>query len=113
MSPDREKDVVERADDLMQMSASGDECDLFIEATWELVPLLKAEIIRLRALSPSHGDGGKEECSLEKLHFAIINNTRGAKLFWIGEILLDELRKETGYPPSSPSPSSQGTETGK
>lgn len=33
---------------------------------------------------------------LEKLWDAIVQNTKG-DLFWIGEILLSELEKETGY----------------
>lgn len=34
--------------------------------------------------------------ALGKLRRAIIDNTRG-DLFWIGEILLSELEKETGF----------------
>jgi hypothetical protein len=40
---------------------------------------------------------------LEKLAQAIIDNTSG-DLFWIGEILLAELEKETGYRPSRMKP---------
>jgi hypothetical protein len=35
--------------------------------------------------------------ALGRLRQAIIDNTRG-DLFWIGEILLAELEKETGFP---------------
>ena len=38
---------------------------------------------------------------LERLRQAIIDNTKG-DLFWIGEILLNELQKETGWPPCLP-----------
>lgn len=34
--------------------------------------------------------------ALGRLWRAIVDNTRG-DLFWIGEVLLDELRRETGY----------------
>lgn len=35
--------------------------------------------------------------SLSRLRQAIIDNTKGEDLFWIGEILLTELAKETGF----------------
>lgn len=38
--------------------------------------------------------------SLATLHQAIIDNTTG-DMFWIGEILLNELQKETGFPPAA------------
>lgn len=38
----------------------------------------------------------KDRTSLSRLRKAIINNTKG-DLFWIGEILLAELEKETGF----------------
>ena len=38
----------------------------------------------------------KDRTSLSRLRQAIIDNTKG-DLFWIGEILLAELAKETGY----------------
>jgi hypothetical protein len=40
---------------------------------------------------------------LETLAQAIIDNTRG-DLFWIGEILLAELERETGYRPPAVKP---------
>lgn len=36
------------------------------------------------------------EAALSRLRQAIIDNTKG-DLFWIGEILLSELEKETGF----------------
>lgn len=38
----------------------------------------------------------KDRTSLSRLRRAIIDNTKG-DLFWIGEILLAELEKETGF----------------
>lgn len=35
--------------------------------------------------------------ALPRLRQAIIDNTRGEELFWLGEILLAELEKETGF----------------
>jgi hypothetical protein len=35
--------------------------------------------------------------ALGRLWQAIVDNTRGEGLFWIGEILLSELEKETGF----------------
>lgn len=42
-----------------------------------------------------------DDKQLERLWNAIVENTRGENMFWIGEILLSELRKETGYSPKA------------
>lgn len=45
---------------------------------------------------------------LPALRQAIIDHTRHEDMFWLGEILLSELAKETGYPPDhSSTPSLQ------
>lgn len=43
-----------------------------------------------------HGHRRKDWTALSRLRKAIIDNTKG-DLFWIGEILLAELEKETGF----------------
>jgi len=40
------------------------------------------------------------ENRLGRLWQAIIDHTKGEDMFWLGEILLDELKKETGYSPA-------------
>lgn len=47
----------------------------------------EAEIAQQRALDAN---------ALGRLRQAIVDNTKG-DLFWIGEILLNELEKETGF----------------
>lgn len=44
--------------------------------------------------------GPSDPTSLATLWQAIVDNTKG-DLFWIGEILLNELEKETGFRPSA------------
>ena len=39
-----------------------------------------------------------EQTALARLHKAIVDHTKG-DMFWIGEILLSELEKETGFKP--------------
>ena len=49
-------------------------------------------LLKTRPITPN-------ETALSVLRQAIIDNTHG-DLFWIGEILLSELQKETGFPPA-------------
>ena len=62
--------------------------------------------------SPANHDGPltRENC-LPRLRQAIIDNTRGEEMFWLGEILLAELEKETGFNGQTQS-SGQPTEAG-
>lgn len=41
------------------------------------------------------------KCDLARLWQAIIDNTRGEGGFWIGEILLTTLERETGFSPKN------------
>lgn len=43
----------------------------------------------------------EDRASLSRLWQAIVDNTKG-DLFWLGEILLNELEKETGFRPPMP-----------
>jgi len=48
----------------------------------------------------------QDRTQLTRLRNAIIENTRGEGMFWLGEILLDVLKQETGFdgqmPPHQP-----------
>lgn len=38
-----------------------------------------------------------DRTQLTRLRNAIIDNTKGEAMFWLGEILLDVLKQETGF----------------
>jgi len=60
-----------------------------------------------RSVKPAWKTKGKE---LETLWNAIVHHTEGEELFWLGEILLSEITKETGYRPA-PTLQPQGKRT--
>lgn len=65
------------------------------DSLWAQILKRAGDNVRLLKRTPLPKRG--EE--LSALRQAIIDNTRGEAMFWIGEILLDTLRRETGFPP--------------
>jgi hypothetical protein len=61
----------------------------------EMQRALKADGEKLKGLT-GRDHGPRFGTELSDLRQAIIDNTKG-NLFWIGEILLSELEKETGF----------------
>jgi hypothetical protein len=66
----------------------------------DAIAYAQAAIAALSAQSAVPSEGNQPviaESSLPALRDAIIAHTRGSDMFWIGEILLNELKKETGF----------------
>lgn len=68
------------------------------ESLWAKILKRAGDNVRLLKTRPITSDA----IGLSVLRQAIIDNTHG-HLFWIGEMLLNELQKETGFPASEPS----------
>lgn len=81
----------------------------------EIARFIYTAMLAAAPQSPAPEDDVRENlAALSRLRQAILDNTRGENMFWIGEILLDELKKETGFPPdTAPNHAGENAKEGK